>query len=71
VEKFEEGTMEWDHHVISEGVHIPRPWGCIPTRVLAITLNAMGGPRIGSGMIGPDQLRLWSPRRGRWGALVM
>jgi len=26
---FEEGTMGWDHHVISEGIHIPRLWGCI------------------------------------------
>jgi len=42
---FEEGTMEWDHHMISEGGHIPRLWGFIPTRVLAITSNAMGGPR--------------------------
>jgi len=25
--------------------HIPRPWGCIPTRVLAVTLDAAGrGP---------------------------
>jgi len=24
-----------------------------------------------SGVIRPDQWRLWSPRRGQWGALVM
>jgi len=31
--------MGCTRHVILEGVHIPRPWGCILTRVLAVTLE--------------------------------
>jgi len=50
----------------------PRPWGCIPTRVLAgiwIQLGEAHGTW--SGVIGTNQHSLWSPRRGQWSAIVM
>ena len=40
---------------------------CIPTKVLAITLDAMGGgPRTWSGVIGTDPWSLWGPKQGWW-----
>jgi len=42
-----------DDYMISEGSHVPKRWGCIPTWALAITPGATGrGPWRWSGVVG-------------------
>ena len=57
--------MECTHHMISEGIHIPKAMGVHSDLGFGCDFGCdWEAPGTWSGVIGTDQCRLGSPRRG-------